>query len=78
MTNIKQDLSKHCLENIVPNPYVNFMQSLQCLRGADVVITTAASSFNPLLQKAGFDYVIVDEASQVNYLVSFSNSYHLS
>ena len=61
----REDMRQHLLQTHVPNPLTNFMESVRALRGADLVCTTTGSAGNSLFEKMNFDYLIMDEASQV-------------
>ena len=62
----RPDMQKYMIQNMVPDYFANFSQSLNLLKNhADVIVTTCASSASPLLEKIQIDYLIIDEASQL-------------
>lgn len=58
-------MKRHTLASKVYKPIQNYSQSMAVIKYANVVVTTAASAGFALLEKAEFDYLIIDEASQV-------------
>jgi superfamily I DNA and/or RNA helicase len=61
----REDMRKHMLQTHVPNPLANYTDARRALREADLICTTTGSAGTSLFDKMNFDYLIMDEASQV-------------
>jgi hypothetical protein len=66
MESIRDDMKPRSLAYSIANPWSDFAGTQRMLREADVIVTTAASASHAYLEKANIDYLIVDEASQVD------------